>query len=314
MNKQKLIRTLCFVLGIGLLLFTLNKVFIIGVQHAEHAQTGKVSLLMNHSIDPQVIIFGASNGETGIDPKMLQQQIGKTVFNLSLDGTSVRQFGDLVREFNDYSEHAETIVFALGPFAFQKETLPSSMNRYYAWVDNSHIRNNAFLNEVPEFRKLKYVPFYGFVLYDSDFYKSAVDGWSRMLHHPVLPSTREHQGWKPMAIEWGENNSVTAVDNSTLSIDSSVVSDYKSLVVELNKKGRKVVFVLMPCQQEAMNHFMGYEQLRKTVKNLSVGPNQYIDLSVDSMSLDKKYFYNYTHLNVTGAEAFSRLLGKKMIQ
>jgi hypothetical protein len=313
MTRKKLIHTLCFIVGLSLLLYALNKLLITGVQHAEHAQTGKISLLMNHSLDPQVMIFGASNGETGIDPLVLQQQTGKTVFNMSLDGTSIRQFGDLVKEFNDYSKNAGTIVFAIGPFAFQKEALPSSMNRYYAWIDNPYIRTNSFLNEVPEFRKLRYVPFYGFVLYDSDFYKSSVDGWSRILNHPVLGSTKAHQGWEPMAVQWGENNSVQAVETITLNVDSSVVSAYQSLVEKLNKKGRKAVFVLMPCHEEAMNHFVGYEKLRKAVYDLSATPNQYIDLSEDSISLDKKYFYNYTHLNVTGAEAFSKRLGEKMI-
>lgn len=302
---------MCFILGIALILYALNKLLITGVQHAEHAQTGKVSLLMNHSIDPQVMIFGASNGETGIDPQVIQKQTGKTVFNLSLDGTSVKQFGDLVKEFNDYSKNAEIVVFALGPFAFEKVALPSSLNRYYAWIDNHHLRRNLLLHEVSEFRKLKCVPFYGFVLYDSDFYKSSIDGWSRIVNHPVLSSAKDHQGWEPMNIEWGKNNSLASIETTALDVDSSVVGAYASLVRELNKKGRKVVFVLMPCQQEAMNHFINYGQFRKTVKDLSVGSNHCIDLSTDSLSLDKKYFYNYTHLNVEGAEAFSKVLGNK---
>ena len=295
-----------------MLLFIVNNLLIIGVQYSEHAQTGKVSMLMNHRIDPQVMVFGASNGETGIASNTIEKESGKTVFNMCVDGTSVLQFGDLVREFNEYSRHCEMVVFAIGPFALQKEKLPHAMNRYYAWSHNTYLRQNVFLNQVPEFRKLKYIPFYGFVLYDSDFYKNSFDGWSRILNRPFLTSNKADQGWASMPIQWGDNNSVSALESLSLQVDSSVVNEYKQLTKELNHKGKKVVFVLMPCQDEGRQVMKGYDQLRKGIQSITAYPNTCLDFSEDLISKDKKWFYNYSHLNTTGAVYFSQKLGRRI--
>ncbi len=311
MNQKQLLRTLVFLMGISLLLFGFNYALIKGVRSSEHAQTGKVSLLMSHKIDPQLMIFGASNGETGIASSVLADRSGKTVFNLCLDGTSVLQFADLVREFNDYSKQGETVLFTMGPFALESTGLPYAMNRYYAWSDNKYIKQNAFLHQVPEFKKLQHVPLYGYVLYDAGFYKSALDGWSRKINHPLLASSLDHQGWVPMSVQW--DNNITAVSQEvSLTVDSVLVAEYKKLTQELKEKGKKVVFVIMPCEREGMQKMKGYESFRQAVKELAAAADGYLDFSEDSMSMDKRYFYNYTHLNRSGAKFFSEKLADKL--
>lgn len=186
------------------------------------------------------------------------------------------------------------------------------MNRYYAWSDNSYLKQNKFLSQVPELKKLHYVPFYGFVLYDADFYKNSFDGWSRLFNHPLLTSNKVDMGWVPMSISWGENNSVAALESLSLQVDTSVMQECKQLTQELNHKGRKVVFVLMPCQEEGMKAMKGYDQLREATNSIACKPNVCLDFSKDSMVHDKKYFYNYSHLNSKGSICFSGKLSEKL--
>lgn len=66
----------------------------------------------------------------------------------------------------------------------------------------------------------------------------------------------------------------------------------------------------MPTQVEGMKFYKNYDKYRVSLKNLvdAKSGNVFLDFSDDTISIHKKYFYNYSHLNSTGAKIFSSKL------
>jgi hypothetical protein len=290
----------------------MNFLIVYGVKNAENGQSGKVSVLMSHKIDPEIMIFGASNGEAGIIPDLMEKKLKFTAFNMSIDGTSLLQYRLLAEEFNDYSKNCKYVIFSLNPFSMENEVLPSSPNRYYAWIENKHIDNNPLLNSTKEMWRYKNIPLYGFVIYDQTFYKSSMDGWGHILGKPTLESCRKNKGWNKVNLKWGENNSLKTLQtnyNSNVSIENYQI--LKELIHDINKNGRKVIIVLMPVQKDLADRFVTLDPLRKTLKNLTSDSNYFFDYTNESKIVNNKtYFYNYTHLNAEGARYFTNNLIK----
>ena len=58
--------------------FLLEKGLAFFVLKSSVAQTGKINLLMSHSVDPQIIIYGSSVAEVGFNSNVIAQNLNQT--------------------------------------------------------------------------------------------------------------------------------------------------------------------------------------------------------------------------------------------
>jgi hypothetical protein len=311
MGKKQLYNAILFFSILCLVLFTVNFIVLHGVRHSESGMIGKVNQLMLHKIDPHIIIFGASEGEAGISSPRLAEKLQTPVFNMCLDGTIIHQYGDLVKEFNSYSKNGDYVILALGLFCLENRQKPTSLNSYYAWIHNKYISKNSFLDSMPEVRRYKAVPFYGFTLYNSDFYKASKEGWFHLLNLPVVDNIYDNKGWMPKDLLWGQNNSLSAEMPYGVFLYDEVFNKYRDVIADLNSKNRKVIMVFMPVWTGRPD-YKGVDELKEKFRSLAVNGNILLDYVDGPLSGNRDNFYNYSHLNRKGAEAFTDTLAKDL--
>jgi len=310
--KQQEKKVLLFC-GIGLVLFVaVSRTVDYGVKHSNQDQTGKINKIVNHAIDPSVIIFGSSVSEVGIDPAILQRRTGQSVFNCSIDGTRFMQYEGLIKEFDAYSSNNKYVFLVESYFSFEKTGALTSIERWLAHIDNDNVYRSLSSLQPDLTWKCRYVPFYKYVTVTHTYYKNSAIGWKNILKAPVEDSslgyTPVNRDWEKDADELFKNRKPFAIG-----LEPSIISEYIATVRQLEKNGRKVVIVLTPVFTEMLSKLTNMAPLQRTLAQIADSTGaRFLDFSGAGLCSDKKMFYNCNHLNRTGSLAFSYMLADSL--
>ncbi|TRX50231.1 hypothetical protein FNH22_26015 [Fulvivirga sp. M361] len=271
-----------------------------------------MNLIMEHKIDPEIVIFGSSVAEVGFNANLISEITDNFVYNAALDGTRIGQNKGLIDEFNTYSERCHTVILGLSFFSLSEESRMTEPSRFYAHFKNKNVERMFYESDTHNYIKLKYVPFYAFTQYTHTYYKNAGIGLKNFLKGKEL-APDDHNGFIPHYNSWyGEN--IESNDFGSVAIDFSekTLGQLTNVIRELNNKGRKVIMVICPMYMNGQKYYSNYQQLINKVKAFEKEGVKVYDFSSIPLNTDKNNFYNNGHLNVTGAKEFSRLIANSL--
>ena len=177
MSASPLRRGVRFALPLVAALAALEQAARYGATHCYVHQAGKINLLMEHRVDPELAIFGASNGLTDLDAPAIEAATGERTFNFSVDGTPFVQYQALVRELAASYPTCRHVVLAETFMTFMGLPALRTPSRYLPSLDRESV--------YPVFREIdpalafraRYVPFYSFIVADQDYYKASLRGY-----------------------------------------------------------------------------------------------------------------------------------------
>jgi hypothetical protein len=286
-----------------------------GVKRCKKNQIGKVNQIMMHQINPQVICFGSSVGEVGFNSRLVSKRLRKSVYNCSIDGTSFIQYKGLIKEYANYSNENELIIFMESYFTFQNPKKVSSLERYIAHIDNINIYK-SLANQQPELLwKCRYVPFYQFIPVTHEYYKNVINGWISYIKgtneiDSLMGQTPVYRSW-----ETDHDEFLKSGKSFTIALDEEVINTYINDLLILKKEGRKVVIILPPVFKGLEeNKLTDFQPLRSKFKMISYKTGfPFIDFTKSDITSNKEYFYNSNHLNSVGADVFSIALSDSLI-
>jgi hypothetical protein len=264
-----------------------------------------VNSIAAHSGDPQIACFGSSVGEVGLNAQILEQRTGHTVYNFCLDGTRFKQYNGLIHELNDYATNCELVVMAETIFSLSPIDQLTEPDRYVAHIYNDNVYGSLHDVQPQLAWRMRYVPFYKFVVVKHSYYKASMLGWQSRLaksnwSDPLKGFTPKNKMWEKSV------DSLNRVGGPLMfTIDSAIVRAYKETVQGLRRKGRKVLIVIPPFQEDGLRLLPGLDKLRKTFADLQGDGVYFRDYSLTEMSAEKKYFYNNSHVNSLGADRFT---------
>ncbi|MDX2045322.1 MAG: hypothetical protein SFU87_00960 [Chitinophagaceae bacterium] len=289
-------------------LFIMGEIIDLGVRKSNYSHYYKINLLANKRADPEIAVFGSSVGEVGIDPRVIENITGKRTYNYSIDGTRFLQYRGLVKELNESSASCKLVIFTETFFSLTKVDQLTEADRYMA-----HIRNNSIYESLydvqPELAwKLKYIPFYKFVVMKHPYYKASILGLKSWIKN-ILPDD-SLKGYTPKYRTW--ETGLDSINKSskpvTIILDSITIEKYRLTIRELKHKGRKVLIIIPPVHKDGLALLPNLDVLRKALSSFEEEGVYFRDYSVNGISEDKSYFYNNSHLNDAGAKKFSGLL------
>ena len=280
-----------------------------GVKNSRDDQTGKVNLIMNHKIDPDLIVFGSSVGEVGLNSNLLSTLSGLTVYNCSIDGTPYIQYKGLLDEFSLYSKKSKYVVFMESYFSFEKISGVSSADRYLAWIKNSNLFESLFYLQPDLIWKCRYIPFYKYIAVTHVYYKNSLSGFkSYFSNHNSVDSLN---GYRPVYRTW-ESDRDEILKNMkpfSIEIDPDIVDKYITSIRSIEKHNKKVIIVLPPTYFKISKLLTDFTPIRKTLDSISnITGAKFIDFSSSDICEDKNFFYNSNHLNHIGSEKFTHQL------
>ncbi len=259
----------------------------------------KVTALEKHQLDYNIMIFGSSVAYHDLNPDILNQTTGYSTFNMGLDGTFIIQYKALIKEYISYTKQTKCIVIGCDFDNLGRNGLITRPDFYHAYLSNKYVMEA--LSEIePSLLKSKYIPGYDLTLYNRRFYSS-------IFLHSVNP---EIKGFLPVAPTPFVSLNIKAFKGL---YDSAVYKSVRDLVQEIAHKGIKVVLLMTPINKDGYKFLQNAEEIKDKYRAL-VGENIYfVDHSTDTEFVNTKtYFYNFSHLNTTGADLFSKEFGAEL--
>ncbi|MES2702326.1 MAG: hypothetical protein V4649_06785 [Bacteroidota bacterium] len=265
--------------------------------------TDKYAKLLNHQLDPEIMIFGSSNAIKHFSPAIIKNVTGSSAYNMGYDGMFFMQYYPLMQEHLKYEKNCKMVVIACNPY-LGKDWIVMVPHFFYAWLNNPDIYRSFHEIDPARMFKARYIPGYKLTLLAKPFY------WGMVYRKPEDTAN----GYEPVLEHGNEFNDFIKPFREP--IDPYVYSLHKSIVSAISAKGIKVVLVMSPILDKGRELILNadsviatYRSLEDTAKNI-----YFLDYSKDSLSTDKKYFRNYTHLNKRGAEIFSTTLSADLLR
>ncbi len=297
--KALLVRGALFSLPLLGLLAALQAAVLTGARHSQVHQPGKVNLLMQHRIDPELAIFGSSNALTDFDAPLIERLTGLRTFNMGLDGMPFVEYQALLREFIAHSKKVHTVVLAETFLTFDPLPAVASPGRLIPYVGEPAVYQTLEEIDAPLAWRLSHVPLYSFVAADAELYRTAARGALALLGRP--PADDEKQGFQPVDALWRPMEFPGSAGPS-----ERIAQEFDAMIGQLIARGIEVVVVVTPVASECQATVPGFQAHRRRLREILGARGRFLDYSQHPIAADHRNFYNCGHLNVRGAEAFSR--------
>ncbi len=262
--------------------------------------------LFNGKINSDIVIYGSSRAWTQIDPVMISNSLHIPTYNLGIDGHNfwLQYLRHLFLLKNN--QKPKLIVQSLDIYTLGKRSdlyNPDQFLPYMLWnneIKNATISYNGFNlidYEIPLIR------YFG----KSDAILTALNLFIR----PQSNKVGRINGYQAKDLSWNGDfeKAQKAMKFYEVSLDTATINLFERFLKEVEKNNIKIMFVYSPEYIEGQKFVKNRNPIIKLYQEISKKHNiPFYDYSSDSISLNKNYFYNASHLNKTGAELFTKKL------
>jgi len=258
----------------------------------------------------EILIFGSSAENSGINPKLFLQKRG---VNLAfIGGTTVDVFSKLLNRYIDEMPKLNTVIIPISSFTFfateerdEMKFRKILLNHYF------DIYNDEFNKLLPKS-----------MMYYLGFKKSAKTLFSKKLYNineygfeTIIGSNSDL-----LTNEYGINTVYRHIgeqlnDKLCGSIYYRNINILNDMITELQRRNIRVLIVTLPTHKSYYSNIKTETKLliKNTINSIIIKYNmQYYDYTIDNRFVDTD-FYNCDHLNIDGANKFSKILYEELL-
>lgn len=262
--------------------------------------------IYNPDKNHELVVYGSSRAWVQIDPEILTDSLGMSAYNYGVDGHNFRiqylRHAELVR--NGKKPH--TIILSADMFTLQRRSdlyCQEQFLPYMLWNENSRVHTELYEGFRPFDYYVPLVRYFG----REKALKAAVKcmtGLGCSIPYRKLGYRAHDQDW-----------------NSDLDEARSIMSDYKVVIdeetvkllnrflEECRRSDIKVIMVYAPEHIEGQEFVSNRDEVMELFTQIAAQNKlPFLDYSDDEICRSKEYFYNANHLNLKGAELFTRKL------
>lgn len=259
------------------------------------------------NVNADIFIYGSSRAWVHIDPRILSAGTGRSCYNFGMDGHHFLAQSLRHKILSTHDKAPSTIIQSL-----DIGTLTKTKNELYNYEQflpfmlfNAKMKSgldpygifNVFDYALPLFRYSGKKTVLADVFYN---YKAKKDSGKVRTRGFASNSFGWNNDLESAKIKLGLHN---------VSIDSSVLQGFVNYLTDCQKKNIQLIFVYSPEYVEGQRLIGNRQQIINTYKSLSAKYKiPFYDYSEDSISFQKKYFYNSQHLNKEGSVLFTNRL------
>ncbi|MFR9165329.1 MAG: hypothetical protein ACLVKO_03510 [Dysgonomonas sp.] len=256
------------------------------------------------NINADCLIYGSSRAYEHIDPLVIERKTGLRTYNLGLDGQHFFLHRLRHEEYLKHNKKPRYIIYSMDMSTLTKPKGVYNQRQFYPFMfNNKHM--------------MKYLLHYeGFTYYD--FFVPLL----RYIGEPDLlteigtdifnPSIQSKpcriRGYHGMDQAWNKDleNAKKKMEFRRIEIDSMSILMFDEFLEKSIDNQIKFIFVYTPQYIEGQEFIINKDSVVNLYKEISKRHKiPFIDYSTDSMSFNKKYFYNSSHMNKIGSQLFS---------
>lgn len=263
--------------------------------HAKGGDTGNIYKITCEQTAP-VLVMGSSRAVHHYNPKILEDSLGKEVYNCGVDGMGIIfQYGRLLLLLERYTP--EMIVYDVcPPFDIAADDPTRYIKDLKRWKSSSLL--DSLFNDVDKWENIKL---------RSNFYRYNT-GFLQMLMDNIRPMQAvSYNGFKPNG---GIVNYEPADTNPPAAVWDPLKYKYFTRFLDLcREKGIQVVVTYSPSY-----HIESSDELAEMTRLCRERAVPVIDYyAYRPISDNGQLFYDATHLNAEGADRFSRLAARRLV-
>jgi hypothetical protein len=262
--------------------------------------------LYQGKINHDIVIYGSSRAVVQIDPRIIEDSLQRSCYNLGIDGHNFWLQHFRHKEFLRHNHQPKVVVHSLDVTTLTErgDLFNSDQFLPYMLFDES-IQSNT--NDYNFFSAWDFkVPMVRFL------------GKGRaMLHAAKLLFGQQHDsvgrmnGYQAQRQAWNADLEIARKKSSsfTIEVDSNALSLFRNYLKECHDQGIRIIFVYTPQYVEGQHFIQNKESILNIYRSLARDYDvPFLDYSDDPICQSKAYFYNSGHLNKDGSARFTMKL------
>lgn len=257
--------------------------------------------------NPELAIFGSSRAFIQINPEILENNLKLKTYNFGLNGSKFKMQFYRFKLYLNNNVKPKIVVWNLDTFSFSHIDSVFQPNQYAPFM----LWNFKLYSTIKEYKDTHFLDFI-LPLYRYRNQKYWNDQIKRSKKEKLnKEGFFRNNGFKSYDREWNVNWNKLKYKPSNFSQTDYLLLD--QLIKLCQKNNIQLIFILSPEYHKGQAYMTNRQQIISQYRSIIIKYNlPFIDYSQDSISNQKKYFYNTTHMNYKGANAFSLKLAKDL--
>jgi hypothetical protein len=259
--------------------------------------------ILDEKINADIAIYGASRAWVHINPTKITDSLNISAYNLGIDGHNfwLQNLRHLLYFKNNTKP--KLIIHSLDIFTLEKRKdlyNPDQFLPYMLWNKDiqkatiDYVGYNFFDYKIPLIR------YYG-------KYKSLLTA-GELYFFPQWNSIEKIKGYQGQPLIWNNDFdlAIKKMKGYTAILDTASIALFDKYLQECKNNNIRIIFVYTPEYIEGQKFVKNRNDIIEKYKFYSKKYDiPFYDYSNDSISYNKTYFYNASHLNKDGAEFFT---------
>lgn len=305
-NKNNILKFAFTLFTIVCVLYVIQTYLELKLKSIKSGTIGKINAIMDHEIDDEVMIWGASTANVNFNSKLISKSLHLSVMNMGLDGTNLDQFSGLLYEFLSYTKKCKTIVLA-----FDINSGLVERNQFYQtsmWVqhlENGNIRKT--FNEIDPDLLDNPLPFSNLTLYDKHVLKYIKNSPFSFENKHDFPN----KGYSPL-----KPTHCLPLEHSKkrLPVGKRILKKIDLICKMALSKKINPIIVITPCYQKGQASIKNKTEIISAIMQFNSSNVTVLDLHNLDLSKDVTKFNDNVHMNWIGSKEFSKIVAEKLIQ
>lgn len=262
--------------------------------------------LLEGKINADIVIYGSSRARLHIDPKVLEDSLKLSVYNLGIDGYNFDMIYARHQLLLRRNTQPKAIIFSLDYFTLEKRADLFNSDQFLPYLNDTFIQI-----QTQKYKGLSWadyhLPFLRYVGRRRVIREGAQcffepSSWQENIYKGYQASDKK---WNDSLLHFFKKPTDTILDD----LDPHSIKAFEAFIQECKNKNIQLICIYSPEYILGQKHIKQrasrlayFEEICKTHQIL------YIDYSNLEICSDKNLFYNTQHLNHQGALLFSKKL------
>jgi len=266
--------------------------------------------IYNGTIESDIAIYGSSRAWIQISPEIIQDTLGKTVYNLGLDGHHFWLQYLRHLEYLRHNRKPEIIIISLDAFSLEIRNDLYAKEQYLPYM----LWNKNIIRYTSRYEGYHwldyYIPFFRYVGEREVIRQVFANIFSRNPGKKIR--TRGYAGMNKV---WNSDfdNAKSKLKVNRIKLKEQSVQLFYQFIDECKNMNIKLVFVCTPEYIEGQQRIHNRAEIISMYRDIAKKNGLvFIDYSNDAICLDKSMFYNSLHLNKTGSELMTKKLAGQL--
>ena len=261
--------------------------------------------ILNSEINAEIAIYGSSRAMMHFNPAILFDSLDLNAYNFGMDGHNLWSQIFRHEQYLIHNPSPKVIIHSADFF-----TLASKFNGY----NNEQFLPYLLWNK--NFSQSAYLPMH-YSWWDCNIpllrYRNKGNIILQSFIDLFNTKALRTAGFVGRKWEWNKDfdKAKANMNSYTIKMDSTAIDLFHAYIEECQHKGITVILVNSPVYVEGQKFIDNRDELRAFYNSVADQHNiKYLDYSLHNICNKREYFYNATHLNSRGANAFSSILAK----